>query len=135
MEQDYVYSSNDEDFNHTEEWNAMLELQENVWPDPLIVGESCIYRAKFKRTVPSDFISIYTVDSIIDDLRNQAYDEAGEWSESFLDELKSEDITELSLYLKKWFDDRASCRFRVIEGKSEKVFLTEDDIKELTENE
>lgn len=70
--------------------NTELPIVEDVW------------LGKARRHKASDFIT--SSDWLLDDMRDRAYDESGEYSEAWLDGIKKEDVDTLEKALKELID-------------------------------
>lgn len=93
--------------------NDHLEAGDVVW-----VGKAC------KPSV-SHLIS---VDRFIDDMKDSAYDVAGEYAEDFANDVSAEAIKELEDYLRDWVEKNCAITFYTVKEVKEYV-LTEEDFK------
>ncbi len=66
---------------------------------------------------------------IIEQMTDRAYDEAGEYADEYLSEIKRSDINELQQIILEWLDKKASCNFYGVEDVEE---MTLKDIVEET---
>jgi len=76
-----------------------------------------IFEADLRQAKHSDFIS---AQRLIEDLQERAYDNHGEWSECYLEDVSEEKIKELEKLIISWFD---------LNAKKPTFYSVENDIK------
>jgi hypothetical protein len=124
---DYIYSHDGEYWGSGDYECALEQLVEAIDIDEIELGTTSIQRGIRRAYNPSEFID---ADSIIDTMKERAYEVAGEHSEDFLSEVTKEQIKEFDKVLGEWLDHRFNCRFYTVE-KVDDYFLNEDEIQDL----
>jgi len=113
------YSYDEENFNY-QELNDVLDHL--AGSDALKVG-AVFWEADAVQSPASYYFSIQRM---LEDMGESAYDDAGEYSENFPD-MKDEEITELESIIKKYLDDKCTPNFWRVENVV-KVEVTEEMI-------
>jgi len=119
---DKVYSIDEEEF--FEEMDDALQRLESC---PCI-GQT-IYIGTKKQKKASSF---FDVEFMIEHMQDQAYDDAGEWSEGFFEDVSKEKIKELETMIKTWIDKEVFVNFWQVSDVKEYA-LTEDDVSNYSE--
>lgn len=105
-----VYSTDNENFNIDCEGEAIDTLISESF-EPLTVGQSLFYYvADAREFVPSDFVTDYRVEDLIENMNCSACDEAGEYAEDF-GYCTKEDREELKGLIGAWADKHLTCSF------------------------
>jgi len=115
------FSTNDEDFNHTEFSELMEALKDN---GDVAVG-TVYYEADFRHITGKDLVD---ASRLIEDMEERLYDEVGECAEGGLD-VSNEAAEELEEFLVQWAEKHTDLgRFYKIIGKSREMKVTEADL-------
>lgn len=98
---DKVYSENGEDYGCGDYQSAVEQcIDENTK-----VGDTItIFKAEAIQYSHADFVR---AESIIEDMQNCAWDTAGEFAETYLEELKKEDFKELDKLIIDWLSTKS----------------------------
>ena len=116
-----VYSTNDEEYSHTEPDEALQELADQ---DRLVEG-AVYYECD---SAPVELASYLHIDSLLDDAEARAYDELGECAEDAFS-ISKEAAEELDAAIKEWAKKHLSDRrFWKCVGKSREIRVTAEDI-------
>ncbi len=101
MNNEKVYSRDGEVYDDLD-----LIMDELCNYEDLNIGDTVeIYEAVAVKAKHSDFIHGF---QIIEGMMEQAYDEHGEWSENYLDDLGREKVKELELLVINWLNKNTS---------------------------
>jgi hypothetical protein len=120
-----AYSSTD-DGRFTDDWSSLID---SLLCDHEQLSAGLVYYVGEKREwKPSDFVR-GAADSIIDDMRDQAWQEADEWSESFATNVPDGAKAELDAVIGAWADKHFRCDFFTVE-KVREAKLTEEEAAE-----
>ena len=117
-DKDYCYSHDGE--YYYDDIEDVVDMYECSYAD------AKIYRGTKKSFTHADFLS---AGDIIEQMTDRAYDEAGEYADEYLSEIKRSDINELQQIILEWLDKKASCNFYGVENIEE---MTLKDIVEET---
>jgi len=120
--QSKCYSLDNEEFNH----DSLGDLLDSM-VDPA-VGD-IYYEADCRPFTRADVVSRHDVDSILERLDEQAYEEIGEVFDSEFSNVTQEAKAELLALLTAWADKHVSLgRYWKITGKSREMRLTAEDL-------
>ncbi len=92
------YSTDDEEFVDLDDILDILEDDSEI--EYVYVGNERNYKH-------SDFIDVRNIKRMIQDIQDEAYEIAEEYSESYLKDLKNDDLIDLSKIMIDWFDKHA----------------------------
>ena len=96
---EYVYSLNEED------WMDLDSLKDRINDKYYHGGKVEVFKGKQKALEHKDFISI---SRFIEDIQERAWDECGEFSEDYLDDITPDAILGLDKLLLDWFNASAA---------------------------
>lgn len=112
---EYVYSYDRETFNDANPEEAIKSLfirMSATWFEDVKVGDKYkVYRGVKVARLASGFVSNHTVEHILDDMRETAYDDAGEWADDFGMDVTEEAKTELQSFIEQWADKYMDVNF------------------------
>jgi hypothetical protein len=118
-----VYSRNEEVFH-----DDYHELLVDMDSDGNLVAGNVIWEGE-KVQREASFYFRGGVDTIIEGLRDQAWEEAGEFAETWLENVPKEKLAELGDVISKWLDANLPVNFWTVD-KVKKIELTEEMIAE-----
>ena len=121
-----VYSLDGENYRFDDLTELLAELE-----DGGDLGEGkTIHAGTAIRHKASEF---FYVDSLVDDMQNRAYDEAGEWAEDFPD-ISKEQSKELGDLIGAWLDKNVNVNFWTV-GDAKEIQITAAMIAEFKRRE
>ena len=94
----YVYSLDEEEYHDYDDIQDMIDESIEEYP-------ATIYKAQKKEYSHNDFICLY---DLIDNMKDKANDIAGEWAESYLNDLNKDKKIELEKLIINWLDNNIS---------------------------
>lgn len=100
------YSLDEEYFNYTDIEDVLQALGDQ---DALVEGAT-FYEGEAHRKAPSYY---FDVDSLIESMGERAYDDAGEWADTFPDLPKAK-VAELESIVKNWLDANVTHTFYTV---------------------
>lgn len=115
---DYCYSTNEEEFNYTSEWECL----ERLWDEDYLQEGAVFFRGTSKKGSASDY---FIMNRVVEDMQERAWDECGEWAEGFLEDVPEKKWKELDKYICKWLDKNAKVNFYTVENV-EKIVVTQE---------
>lgn len=121
---DKCYSINEEEYSYDDIYDAIEAFVDGCSDEEIqqiYDGEITIYEGDALQRKASDFLSF----NVYDNLQDNAYEEAGEYSEGWLDNLTDEQYDELQNNIKKVINDWAD------KHKKQPTFWTVENVKQL----
>jgi hypothetical protein len=113
------YSHNGEDFIFDDFYELLVALNDDM---ALHVGTE-YYEGD---TVQNSASQYFCVDSLLDSVGEQAYDDAGEYAEDF-PEVSAEKREELNKMVSSWLDANCKVNFYTVQNV-EKKFISQEDV-------
>ncbi len=115
--------STSEDGRFTDDWSSLIDSllcdHEHLSAGlPYYVGEKREWK-------PSDFVHCIE-DTVLDDMREQAWQEADEWSEGFAENVSGEAKAALTKAIRAWADEHLRCDFYTVEKVREARLTAEE---------
>jgi hypothetical protein len=116
------YSLNDEDFNYSS-FGELLSIM-----DEPMVGVT-YWEADCKTMTTEDVMSVHTVNSLLEGMDEQAYEEIGEVYDNECSDVSDEAKAELQALISAWATKHINLgRFWKIVGKTRECKLTAEDL-------
>ena len=97
----YVYSLDEEEYHDYDDIQDMIDESIEEYRE----CPNTIYKAQKKEHTHNDFICL---DDLIDNMKDRADDVAGEWAESYLNDLNKDKKIELEKLIINWLDNNIS---------------------------
>lgn len=126
-DQELFYSTDGEDYSHSELQEAIDELYNNTLEGETILGNIVYYGVGIK----PEPIKLCDARDVMDTVADRAWDWGGEHADGFLDGIAKEALDELNELLTGWYNKHLSVNFWKIDTKTiKKYIITEEDVKE-----
>jgi hypothetical protein len=109
------YSKNGEDYR-------LDDISEFIENNELVLGDT-IYIADAEYPLPSNF---FDAETVIDQAKDAAYDDGGDYAEDFLENISTDAIAELNSFLHEWANKYAKVTWFIAQNVVERKITQED---------